>query len=171
MEEMSETLGMMEVESSMEEQQQKTAGSVEATEKASGRQGGGLFDLARRGLDILREKLQGRAVWKNSEDGRLIVKEKSVAESGQEEEIRLEEIIEEGEEVTVEIEKAEEVVQEGKEGSSYSGTAVGYGFLDELGDEELESRNKENRKRKGGGREGYVESERAEDFSGMEGKS
>ena len=153
MEETRETLGMMEVENSMEEQQQKTTGSVATIEKASGRQGGGLFDLARRGLDILREKLQGRAVWKNSEDGRLIVKEKSVAESGQGEEIRLEEIIEEGEEVTVEIEKAEEVVQEGKEGSSYSGTAVGYGFLDELGDEEkdeeLESRNKENRKRKG----------------------
>ena len=39
MEETSETLGMMEVESSMEEHQQKTAGSVETTEKASGRQG------------------------------------------------------------------------------------------------------------------------------------
>ena len=56
MEETSEALGMMEVESSTEEQQQKATGSVKMTEKASGRQGGGLFDLARRGLDILREK-------------------------------------------------------------------------------------------------------------------
>ena len=53
MEETSEALGMMEVESNMEEQLQKTTRSVEMTEKASGRQGGGLFDLARRGLDIL----------------------------------------------------------------------------------------------------------------------
>ena len=82
MEETSEALGMMEVESSTEEQQQKATGSVEMTEKASGRQGGGLFDLARRGLDILREKLQGRSVWKSSEDGRLIVKEKSMASQG-----------------------------------------------------------------------------------------
>ena len=37
MEETSEALGMMEVESSMEERQQKTAGSVETTEKASRR--------------------------------------------------------------------------------------------------------------------------------------
>ena len=93
MEETSEALGMMEVESSMEEQQQTATGSNEMTKKASGRQGGGLFDLARRGLDILREKLQGRSVWKSSEDGRLIVKEKSMAKSGQEEEIKLEEII------------------------------------------------------------------------------
>ena len=37
MEETSEALGMMEVESSMEEQQQKTTGSVEMTEKETRR--------------------------------------------------------------------------------------------------------------------------------------
>ena len=82
MEETREILGMMEVENTMEEQQRTGTGVEETAEKASGRQGGGLLDLARRGLDILREKLQGRGVWKNSEDGRLIVKEKSVAEAG-----------------------------------------------------------------------------------------
>ena len=74
MEETRETLAMMEVENTMEEQRQMRTGMEATAEKASGKQGGGLFDLARRGLDILREKLQGRAVWKNSEDGRLIVK-------------------------------------------------------------------------------------------------
>ena len=73
MEETRETLAMMEVENTMDVQRQMEPGMEATAEKASGKQGGGLFDLARRGLDILREKLQGRAVWKSSEDGRLIV--------------------------------------------------------------------------------------------------
>ena len=77
-----------------------------------------------------------------------------MARTVEESEIRLEEIVKDGEEVTVDIEQAEDEEKEGKEGSSYSGTTAGYGFLDELGeeekDEELEKRKMENGKGRGG---------------------
>ena len=49
MEETREILGMMEVENTMEEQQRTGTGVEETAEKASGRQGGGLLDLAKEG--------------------------------------------------------------------------------------------------------------------------
>ena len=53
----------------------------------------------------------------------------------------------------MDIEQVEEEGKDEKEGSSYSGTTAGYGFLEEIGgeekDEELEKWNTENRKRKG----------------------
>ena len=71
-----------------------------------------------------------------------------MAKAGDKEEIKLEELVEEGEEVRVVIEQPEKKGRDGEEGSSYSGTTVGYGFLvDEEKDEELEKRYKENCKK------------------------
>ena len=111
-------------------------------------------ELARRGIEKIRETLNGRGLWRSKEDGKLRIKERSMAKSMEEAEIRLEELVEEGEEVIVEIEKEKrEEGSEGKEGSPTSVTTARYGFLDELGeeekDEELEQKNTENRKRKG----------------------
>ena len=38
-------------------------------EKASDQHGGGLLGFAKRGLELLKEKLSGRTVWRSSEDG------------------------------------------------------------------------------------------------------
>ena len=156
MEETTDDLEMMEVGSSgagEQQQQQRTDGDNWSTEKASEQQGGGLLGLAKRGVEMLREKLKGRSLWRSSDDGKLRVKENCMARSMEESEVRLEEIVEEGEEVTVDIEQVEDGGKDEKEGSSYSGTTAGYGFLEEIGDEEkdeeLEKRNTENRKRKG----------------------
>ena len=71
-----------------------------------------------------------------------------MAKAGDKEKIKLEELVEEEEEVSVVIEQPEKEGRDGEEGSSYSGTTVGYGFLvDEEKDEELEKRYKENCKK------------------------
>ena len=74
-----------------------------------------------------------------------------MAKAGDKEVIKLEELVEEEEEVSVVIEQPEKEGRDGEEGSSYSGTTVGYGFLvelvDEEKDEELEKRYKENCKK------------------------
>ena len=71
-----------------------------------------------------------------------------MAKAGDKEEIKLEELVEEEEEVSVVIEQPEKEGRDGEEGSSYSGTTVGYGFLvDEEKDEEPEKRYKENCKK------------------------
>ena len=157
MDESREVMGMMEVENSGvgdHQLQHVASGDNLISEKASGQQGGGLLGLAKRGVEMLREKLKGKTLWRSSEDGKLRVKEKSMARTVEESEIRLEEIVKDGEEVTVDIEQAEDEEKEGKEGSSYSGTTAGYGFLDELGEEEkdekLEKRKMENGKGRGG---------------------
>ena len=54
------------------------------TEKASGQQGGGLLGLAKRGVEMLREKLKGRSLWRSSDDGKLRVKENCMARSVEE---------------------------------------------------------------------------------------
>ena len=51
----------MEVENSGEEQQTST-GTISETEKASGQQSGGLLGMAKRGIEILKEKLTGRTL-------------------------------------------------------------------------------------------------------------
>ena len=153
MDEATSSMEMMEVGmSSGVMEQPRSTGDTQDLEKASGQQGGGLRELARMGIEKLREKLNGRALWRSKGDGKLRIRESSMAKSTEESEIRLEELIEEGEDVVVEIEKGEEV-QEGKEGSVSSVTTAGYGFLEEIGeeekDEELEQKNSDNRKRKG----------------------
>ena len=157
------TSGMDEATSSMEMMDVGTSGMVEQpgstgaaldSEKASGQQGGGLIELARKGLEKLREKLEGRMLWRSKEDGKLRVKERSMAKGMDGVEICLEELVEEGEDVVVDIESEQgEQGSEGKAVSISSVTTAGYGFLDEIGDEEkdeeLEQKNSENRKRKG----------------------
>ena len=93
-------------------------------------------------------------LWRSKEDGKLRVKERSMAKGMDGVEICLEELVEEGEDVVVDIESEQgEQGSEGKAVSISSVTTAGYGFLDEIGDEEkdeeLEQKNSENRKRKG----------------------
>ena len=91
MEETTDDLEMMEVGSSgagEQQQQQRTDGANWSTEKASGEQGGGLLGLAKRGVEMLREKLKGRSLWRSSDDGKLRVKENCIARSVEESEVR-----------------------------------------------------------------------------------
>ena len=174
MDEATSSMEMMEVGmSSGEMEQPRSTGDTQDLEKASGQQGGGLRELARMGIEKLREKLNGRALWRSKGDGKLRIKESSMAKSTEELEIRLEELIEEGEDVVVEIEKGEEV-QEGKEGSVSSVTTAGYGFLEEIGeeekDEELEQKNSDTRKKEREGGECYNEGEGFEECTRLEGK-
>ena len=94
-------------------------------------------------------------MWRSSEDGRLRIQGQGMKKLSEEKEVLAEDLVEEGEEVFVESKEGEKE-KEGKkseEGSIHSGTTVGYGFLEEIEDEEkdeeLESKDKENRKRKG----------------------
>ena len=154
MDEATSSMEMMDVGSSGMMEQPRSAGAAQDPEKASGQQGGGLIELARKGLEKLKEKLEGRMLWRRKEDGKLRVKERSMAKGMDGVEICLEELVEEGEDVVVDIESEQgEQGSEGKAVSISSVTTAGYGFLDEIGDEEkdeeLEQKNTENRKRKG----------------------
>ena len=64
MDEATSSMEMMEVGmSSGEMEQPRSTGDTQDLEKASGQQGGGLRELARMGIEKLREKLNGRALW------------------------------------------------------------------------------------------------------------
>ena len=67
-----------------QQQQPRTDEANWNTEKASGQQGGGLIGLAMRGVEMLREKLKGRSLWRSSDDGKLRVKENCMARTVEE---------------------------------------------------------------------------------------
>ena len=71
MEETTDDLEMMEVGSNGAAAAAEDGRSHLDTEKASGQQGGGLLGLAKRGVEMLREKLKGRSLWRSSDDGKL----------------------------------------------------------------------------------------------------
>ena len=104
MDEATSSMEMMDVGTSGMVEQPGSTGAALDSEKASGQQGGGLIALARKGLEKLREKLEGRMLWRSKEDGKLRVKERSMAKGMDGVEICLEELVEEGEDVVVDIE-------------------------------------------------------------------
>ena len=99
MDEATSSMEMMDVGSSGMVEQPGSSGAAHDPEKASGQQGGGLIELARRGIEKLREKLDGRMLWRSRDGGKLLVKERSMVKGMEGTEICLEELVEEGEEV------------------------------------------------------------------------
>ena len=57
--------------------------------------GGTLLEMAKKGIEVLKEKLRGRKVWRSSEDGKLRIKEKEMPRLGEEQEILIEDRVEE----------------------------------------------------------------------------
>ena len=117
-----------------------------AEQKASEEKRDGLFDWAKKGLEKVKEKLLGMTMLRNKEDDSIrIVKDPTVRKE-EEEEFNISDLIEEGEEVSVEEEGEEVSVEEeadrGKdkkeeEKKSRSGsgqTTGGYSFLGDLDD-------------------------------------
>ena len=64
MDEATSSMEMMDVGISGMMEQPRPTGDAQDLEKASGQQGGGLIELARMGIEKLREKLKGKALWK-----------------------------------------------------------------------------------------------------------
>ena len=126
-----------------------------AEQKASEEKRDGLFNRAKKGLEKVKEKLLGMTMLRNKEDDSIrIVKDLTVRKE-EEEEFIISDLIEEGEEVSVEeeVDRGKDKKEEEKKSRSGSGqTTGGYSFLGDLDDEEkdseLEKKDKENRKRK-----------------------
>ena len=125
--------------------------------KASPGRREGLLEWAKKELEKVKEILLGKTMLKNREDGSIRIGKDVTRRKAEEEEFNADDLIDEGEEVSLEIEKA----RDGKkatddrksgQGSGSGQTTGGYSFLGELEeeekDEELEKRDKENRKRK-----------------------
>ena len=92
--------------------------------------------MARKGFETLRRKLSGKVLFRRKSDGSVRVSEAGKQREEGEENIKLEELVEEGEEVIVEQE-VEETADKESIGSGKSGTGtIGYGFLEELDEEE-----------------------------------
>ena len=108
-----------------------------ADQKASEEKRDGLFDQAKKGLEKVKEKLLGMTMLRNKEDDSIrIVKDPTVRKE-EEEEFNISDLIEEGEEVSVEEEadRGKDKKEEEKKSRSGSGqTTGGYSFLGDLDD-------------------------------------
>ena len=123
-------------------------------EEASGGRREGLFDRAKRGLEKIKEKLIGKIMLRNREDDSIRIVQDLTVRKEEEEEFKVDDLVEDGEEVTVEevSRRNDKREEETKSGNGSGQTTGGYSFLgdldDEEKDEELEKRDTENKKRK-----------------------
>ena len=113
-----------------------------AEQKASEEKRGGLFDRAKKGLEMIKEKLLGKTMLRNKDDDSIrIVKDPTVRKE-EEEEFNISDLVDDGDEFSVveEDDRGKEKKEEEKKSRNGSGqTTGGYSFLGELEDEEKDS--------------------------------
>ena len=83
-------------------------GAGGAEKKASPERREGLLERAKKGLEKVKEILLGMTMLKNREDGSIRIAKDVTSRKAEEEEFNVDDLIEEGEEVSVEIEKAKD---------------------------------------------------------------
>ena len=81
-------------------------GGVE--KKASPERREGLLERAKKGLERVKEILLGKAMLKNREDGSIRIVKDMTSRKEDEEEFNVDDLIDEGEEVSVEVEEVKE---------------------------------------------------------------
>ena len=111
-------------------------------QKASEEKRDGLFDRAKKGLEKIKEKLLGKTMLRNKDDNSIrIVKDPTVRKED-EEEFNISDLVEDGEDVSVEEEddRGKDKKEGEKKSRNGSGqTTGGYSFLGDLEDEEKDS--------------------------------
>ena len=111
-------------------------------QKASEEKRDGLFDRAKKGLEKIKEKLLGKTMLRNKDNDSIrIVKDPTVRKED-EEEFNISDLVEDGEDVSVEEEDDTEKDKKDGEKKSRNGsgqTTGGYSFLGDLEDEEKDS--------------------------------
>ena len=126
-----------------------------AEQKASEEKRDGLFDWAKKGLEMIMEKLLGKTMLRNKDDDSIQIVKDPMVRKEEEEEFNISDLVDNRDEFSgvEEDDWGKEKKEEEKKSRNGSGqTTGGYSFLGELEDEEkdseLEKKDMENRKRK-----------------------